>query len=221
MKDLIRQDGDHSLWTELRGAAAAMTRMLQSPASGVPCVHWRLRVTETVAPGMQFVHDLRSEEPFSVLWLTAPEQPPRRLRVPDTATIQAVPVLHREGSPGALAVARALGLVGSVRVEEILVRADEPVMARGFLIDDGPTGPFRAAAGTGELAEAEIQTLSRRPVRLLPWALGTSAFVLGTLTTAAMLVRKLETAARFERAVFQSVGAQEIGSAKLKFRRWP
>ncbi|HVR64361.1 MAG TPA: hypothetical protein VMU50_20815, partial [Polyangia bacterium] len=135
-------------------ARAGGQEALRSPVSGLPCVHWRLRVVESMTPSLQLVHELASPEPFEVAWARADGaeagRGPVRVRVdPRAARIQAAPVLHRPGSPGALAAARHMGLVGLVSVEEVLIREGESLEAEGFLENPSAAadqGPFRAVA---------------------------------------------------------------------------
>src|SRR5262245_33881467 len=110
----------------LQGSVSASTEILRSPASGAPCAHWRLRIIEAVAPGMELVHEVSSPEPLDLTWQPDPALPPRTLRIaPEAADIEALPAWHRAGSPAALAVAQHFGLRTVVRVEEVLVRHGE------------------------------------------------------------------------------------------------
>jgi hypothetical protein len=111
---------------------------------------------------------------------------------PDSARVQAVPVLFRVGTPGALAVAQQFGLRGAVRVEEVVIRAGEAVQASGVLADPGAAlsrGPFRTIDAPLELLQPTLRLeggLSLRPM-LLPWALGAAAALLGTVGAATLL----------------------------------
>ena len=199
--------------SSLRGNAVAPHEILTSPASGSPCVHWRLRVFETVAARMELVHEMIAPEPFAVEWRPDPLLPPRRIRVTGENTrLEAQPIFHRPGSPGALAVARHFELDGRIRVEEVLVRSGEPLVAEGVLIDPEvfAAGPYRGGGGDAELAEATIRLptgLSIRPA-LLPWALGTAAALLGLAgaTTAASKLWKLG----FSVDVQAEIGPQKV-----------
>ncbi|HXJ23189.1 MAG TPA: hypothetical protein VMT03_23435 [Polyangia bacterium] len=167
----------------LEGRAEPTGELLRGPASGLPCVHWRLRVVEHLTARSELVHDLASPEPFEVAWgNTEGGRPPVRIRLdPETARIEATPHLHRPGTPGALAVARAFGFRGDVSVEEVIIRAGEEVIADGVLQDlSFGAGPFRAPAGGLALAEATVrlQTRSLAPAILIPWAFGTAAALL-------------------------------------------
>ncbi len=108
-----------------------------------------------------------------------------RIRLePDSARIEATPTLHRAGTPGALAVARAFGFRGDITVEEVVIRAGEEVTADGVLQDLGfGAGPFRAPASSQALALADatvrLQTRALAPAMLIPWAFGTAAALLG------------------------------------------
>src|SRR5260221_6139471 len=113
-------------------ARAAGPQPLRSPVSGLPCVHWRLRVVENMTPSLQLVHEIASQEPFEVSFPVARAadndigRAPLRVRVdPRAARIQAAPVLHRPGTPVALAAPRHLGLARLVSVPEVLIRECE------------------------------------------------------------------------------------------------
>lgn len=107
-----------------------------------------------------------------------------RVRVAaQTAQIEATPVLHRPGSPGALAVARQFGFLGQVSVEEVTLAAGEEIAAEGFIdgADECFAGAYRTVTRDIELLGATL----RQPPRpmlgpaLLPFALGTVAALLG------------------------------------------
>jgi hypothetical protein len=161
--------------------AAAGAGLLRSPVSGQACVYWRVRVTQRLTDRSQLVHEIESEEAFELRWgrTDRPHEDVRVRLAPEAARIQAPPVLHREGTPGAEAASRAFGLAGPLVVEEVLIRPGEPISAEGILRDlDAAVG---AAEGRGatrgpELFEAlvTVETRSLAPV-LLPWALGTAA----------------------------------------------
>ena len=178
------------------------SELLRSPVSGLPCVHWRLRITQHIAPRMQLVHELASPDAFEIHWSFAdddavdavdaveegqPVPPPLRLRLdPEAARIHAAPVLHREGSPGALAAGRQFGLEGPLRVEEVMLHQGEPVACEGILEDTGALdSPFRSASHGPELLDPTLRlaTPSIGPA-LLPWALGTAAALLGVTAAA-------------------------------------
>jgi hypothetical protein len=168
--------------------------LLRSPVSGLPCVHWRLRITEHIAPRMQLVHEVASPEAFEIHWAFADggegdqsAAPPLRLRLdPESARIHAAPVLHREGTPGALAAGRQFGLEGPLRVEEVMLHQGEPVSCEGILEDSASLeSPFRSASHGPELLDPTLRlaTPSIGPA-LLPWALGTAAALLGVTAAA-------------------------------------
>jgi hypothetical protein len=165
------------------------SELLRSPISGLPCVHWRLRITQHLAPRMQLVHEVASPEAFEVHWAIAGDgddsasaSPPLRLRLdPEAARIHAAPVLHREGTPGALAAGRHFGLEGPLRVEEVILHQGEPVAAEGILDDSAASSsPFRSASHGPELLDPTLRlaTPGIGPA-LLPWALSTAAAILG------------------------------------------
>lgn len=210
--------------TVLQGTAGAIGELLQAPASGSPCVHWRLRVVEFVAPGMEFVHEVVSPEPLEIAWQPEPARPPVRIRLaPENARIQAMPVLFREGTPGAQAVARQFGLRGVVRVEEVVIREGESLEAEGVLADPGAAlsrGPARLIDAPPELLQATLRLetgLSLRPV-LLPWALGTAAALLGSVGVGTLIVHLLDQHAK-RPAVLKI--PSEIGPKKAPRWHWP
>jgi len=176
------------------GTLHVASELLRSPVSGLPCVHWRLRITQHIAPRMQLVHEVASPEVFEIHWALAgdddsgdPPAPPLKLRLdPETARIHAAPVLHREGTPGALAAGRQFGLEGPLRVEEVMLHQGEPVSAEGILEDSTDLeSPFRSPSVGPELLDPTLRlaTPSIGPA-LLPWALGTAAALLGATAAA-------------------------------------
>jgi hypothetical protein len=204
----------------LRGTATAPGDPLRSPASDAACVHWRLRVYELVAPGVELVHEVIAPEPFE-LRVEGGRGPLRPVRVAaESAHIEAQPVFHREGSPGALAVARMFGLVGRVRVEEVVLRHGDALDAEGVLFDPDAAsrGPYRTADAGAELFDVTVRVrsnaLSLRPT-LLAWAFGTSAALLGAIGAATV-------ASKVWRIGLQvAAPTAEIGAAKLRKPRWP
>jgi hypothetical protein len=217
--------------TDLRGPISAVTQLLTSPASGAPCAHWRLRIFETVAPGLELVHEVVSPELLEVAWCPEPTNPARPLRIsPNTATVEALPMCHRVGSPGALAVAKHFGLRGIVRVEEVLVRHGEAVEVTGFVYDPSPAlsrGPFRTVDTPAELMHAVIRLdgPGLRPTlvpALLPWAFGTAAALFGAAAAVAVVTEAvrhlapLSAAAKLSRPI-----APAVGPAKIPHPRWP
>ncbi len=218
---LILQTPADATVTTLRGQAGAPEELLTSPASGSPCVHWRLRIFERISPMTELVHEVLSPEPFEVRWSSDPLQPPRPVRVDaERVHIEAQPVLHREGSTGAESVARQFGLQGRVRVEEVLIRQGESLEASGVLFDPAATanaGPFRVNQTAAELCDATVKLptgISLRPA-LLPWALGTAAALLGAAGVASGL-------SQLWKVRLDHVGAAaEIGPVKIRRPRWP
>ena len=176
---------DGASLVSLEAQAQTAHELLRAPASGHPCVHWRLRVVEHLTARTELVHDLASPETFELAWGGAPEtgRSPVRIRLdPETARIEATPTLHRAGTPGAEAVARAFGFRGSVTVEEVIIRAGDTVTADGILQDLGyGAGPFRTPSDALALYEATVRLPSRglAPAALIPWAFGTAAALLG------------------------------------------
>jgi hypothetical protein len=174
-----------------QATACADTELLRSPVSGLPCVHWRLRIVEHITARMQLVHEMASPTVFTLSWAGSAgadsARPPLRVRVdPEAARIHAAPVLHREGTPGALAAAHQFGMTGPLCVEEVMIRDGEVVEAHGILEDPaGADGPFRSNGRGLELIDATVRipTRSIGPA-LLPWALGTAAALLGTTAAA-------------------------------------
>jgi hypothetical protein len=168
----------------LEARAEAGFELLRAPASGQSCVHWRLRVVEHLTARTELVHEIASPESFDLVWGgdVVERRLPVRIRIdPGAARIEATPTLHRAGTPGALAVARAFGFSGALSVEEVVIRSGDALSADGFLQDlTFDAGPFRAAAQGLELLDATVRLPSRSiGPALLPWALGTAAALLG------------------------------------------
>jgi len=163
---------------------------VRSPVSDQPCAYWRLRIVERLTAGSQLVHEMASGQAFCLVW-GARDRAPVRIRVePDAARIEAPHVLHRPGSPGALAIARAFGFPGVLSVEEILVHSGDEIEAEGTLFDPRhEAGPFRTVEREPELCEATLtvagETLGQA---LLPWAVGTAAVFLGGISIATWAV---------------------------------
>jgi hypothetical protein len=178
------------------GTARAGAALLRSPVSGLACVHWRLRIVERLTARTELVHEVASDEPFELAWgagdadgavdvevepsARPPGRPELRVRIaPESARIQATPVLHREGSPGALAVARHFNFSGAIAVQEVVIRVGQALTAEGVLDDlDAAVGaaPFRGTGRGPELLDATVILASRGlGPALLPWALGTAA----------------------------------------------
>jgi len=210
----------------LVGTAEAAGDLLRAPASGTACVHWRLRITEQLAPGLELVHQVVSPEPMDVACRPDPSRPAICVRVaPDSARLEAVPVLFRQGSPGALAVASQFGLRGMVRVEEVVIRHGDALQADGVLVDPGAAlsrGPFRGIDAPAELLQPTLRMkagLSLRPV-ILPWALGTAAALLGTMSVGAWLLHLWEGQSRKPAALRLPVPA-EVGAGRPMRHHWP
>jgi hypothetical protein len=161
--------------------ASAGAGLLRSPVSGQACVYWRVRIRQRLTDRSQLVHEIESEEAFELRWGRS-DRPHDEIRLwldPEAARIQAPPVLHREGTPGAEAAERTFGLAGPLVVEEVLIRAGELLSAEGVISDlDAAVGagPFRGTTRGPELVDAlvVVESKSLAPV-LLPWALGTAA----------------------------------------------
>jgi hypothetical protein len=162
--------------------ASAGAALLRSPVSGQPCVYWRVRITQRLTDRSQLVHEIESEEAFELRWgRQGPDgrdhDDVRLWLEPASARIQAPPVLHREGTPGAEAAERYFGLAGPLVVEEVMIRSGEALSAEGVISDlDAAAGPFRGTTRGPELVDAlvTVESKSLAPV-LLPWALGTAA----------------------------------------------
>ncbi len=185
------------------GVTSGRGDLLRSPVSGAPCVHWRLRIVEQVNGTLHLVHEISSPEDFDVIWSgtggRAIEDSSSAIKirvVPEAARIWATPVLHRPGSPGAIATGRQFGFLGQLSVEEVTLRAGEEIVAEGILEqpDAVAPGPFRGVERDLELFEATVRLPARvslAPV-LLPWALGTAAALLGGVGVAAWVARRFD-----------------------------
>jgi hypothetical protein len=186
-------------------------------------VHWRLRIYEVVGPGMELVHELAAPEPFEVR-LDGANEAPRRVRVAaERARVEAQPLFHREGSPGALAVARHFGLVGRVRVEEVVLKHGDVLEAEGVLFDPDATGrgPYRTPAAGPELFDVTVRVpaagLSLRPA-LLAWTLGATAALLSALGAATLATKVTRV---WKVGLTVPAPHAEIGAAKVHKPRWP
>jgi hypothetical protein len=184
--------------------ASAGAGLLRSPVSGQACVYWRVRIAQRLTDRSQLVHEIASEEAFELRWGRGGDGAGDvRVRLaPEFASIQAPPVLHREGTPGAEAAALSFGLAGPLSVEEVLIRPGEALAAEGILSDlDAAVGagPLRGTSRGPELLDATVtlESKSLGPV-LLPWALGTAAALMsgmGLATYAAWRAHLLTRAA--------------------------
>lgn len=221
-------------WRELRGRATVDRQPLTAPASGVPCAYWSLRVIEVVAPGLEFVHEVCADADLLVELAepAAPDNAPnrgaprqRKVVVPRAhARVHVPPVLHHPGSPGAVAVARALGLFGELHVEEFLLRLRDEVRLTGALVEPAADVPSRRVHAPVELWQAEVRLVEPpRPVRLLPWALGTGALLLGALGGAAALLRRMEALSSSPRKALPAEvrGAPALGPPRHARADWP
>ena len=207
-------------WTRSRG------ELLRSPVSGQPCVHWRLRIAEQVNPSLRLVHEIASPEDFDLAWSENAGAGEVRVRVPaEAANIQATPVLHAMGSPGALAIARQFGFAGALSVEEVALRENVEIVADGYVdgLDDASApGPFRGVAHEMELLGATVRVPSRAvlaPV-LLPWALGTAAALLGGVGAATWAAYRFDLVPRFHGVPRGSAPPSEIGPRRFQRRHF-
>ena len=182
---------------QLAARAEPGAELLRSPATGQPCVYWRLHIVEHLTARSELVHEIASPEPFDLVWGGGglDGRSPVRIRLdPEAAAvIEGTRTLHREGSPGALAVRNAFGLAGVLSVQEVLIRVGEELTADGVLEDlAAGAAPFRAAAHGLVLHEATL----RVPVRslapvLLPFAVSAAAALFGGLGVAAWAAWRL------------------------------
>jgi hypothetical protein len=177
------------------GVTSTRGELLRSPVSGAPCVYWRLRISERVNASLQLVHEIASAEDFDLTWSGTEKQTsiatagPVRIRVAaQTARIQATPVLHRPGSPGAVVTGRQFGFIGQLSVEEVALALGEEITANGILEEPARSmsGPFRVVEREIELLDATVRVPARAAIGpvLLPWALGTAAALLGSMAAA-------------------------------------
>jgi hypothetical protein len=192
------------------GITCSRGELLRSPVSNTPCVHWRLRIAEQVNGSLRLVHEIASTEDFDLVWsgtesASASAASQVRIRVAaQTASIQATPVLHRPGSPGAILTGRQFGFSGQLSVEEVALRVGEEVTAEGIIEtpDGGWSAPFRGVEREIELLAATICLPTRAalgPV-LLPWALGTAAALLGGVGAATWAAWHFDLVPRFREA---------------------
>lgn len=223
-------------WTRSRG------ELLRSPVSGQPCVHWRLRIAEQVNPSLRLVHEIASTEDFDVAWVppsdassAAASAAEARVRVPAEAScIQATPILHAMGSPGALSIARQYGFAGALSVEEVMLRENAEIVAEGFFdgcfdgddeldgLNAAAAAPFREVVREVELLGATVRVPARAvlaPV-LLPWALGAAAAVLGGVGAATWAAWRFDLVPRFHAPPRGREPASEIGPRRVQRRHF-
>jgi hypothetical protein len=170
----------HDGRVSFEGHVTKRSEVLLAPASGLPCVHWRLKITEPIDARLQLVHEIASAEGFDVTWAGADSPELERLRLPamtrstvgliapeahaedgavrirvvsESLQLRAAPVLHRPGSPGALRVARQFGLSNAISVEEIVLPEGERVQVAGVL-DGGAIGGLAHRGPFREVASA-------------------------------------------------------------------
>jgi hypothetical protein len=174
---------------QLAARAEPGAELLRSPVTGQPCVYWRLRIVEHLTARSELVHEIASSEPFKLAWGDGVDgNPAVRINLdPEAAALEGTVTLHREGSPGALAVGQAFGFAGALSVQEVLIRAGDQLTAEGVLEDPSAgAAPFRAVAHGLVLHEAtvKLQARSLGPV-LLPWAVSAAAALMGGVGLAA------------------------------------
>ncbi|MCG5055599.1 MAG: hypothetical protein KA712_21790 [Myxococcales bacterium] len=213
-------DGNMDLrWQVRMGTAVPATQLLKAPASRTPCVHWRLRVTE-VMPSNVFVHDLVSDEAFDVEFRDSPAFAAERVRIDGRhARLDALATLFGPGSSGAREVAHSFGFSGVVSVEEIVIRPGVPLEVDGVLLAPAAVTPYR---GGPERTLEQVTLRVPGPLRrtqLLPWALGTSAVLLGVLGAAGALMRSFGTEPP-ARAFVDGVQPGELKEARPAHRLW-
>jgi hypothetical protein len=154
-----------------RGQVKPTNGALSSPAAGLACVFWQLRIVETVSPTLEFIHELRSPEPFFLEDRDASGAERQILIRTEATLIRSETAFHPAGSPESNAIAEALGFAGRVSVEERVLRPSERVEASGFLLEgDTGAGPGRSVHLPLELCEAEVRVdMINRRFNLLPW----------------------------------------------------
>lgn len=227
----VRLQGQASL------AAAAEEPLLRAPASGTPCVHWRLRVSEMMAPGVVLVHELFSPEPVELVLARPADAHARpdevtRMPLPSESRLESPPVLYQPHTPGARAVATAFGFTGPLQVEELIVRADDELEVDAVWIPQAAlaSSPFRTIRTPDQLADVTVRVLARaRKPSLLPWALGTAAALAGTAGVVSGWLRHGEAARGGRRAAsFASAAARGAGEVPARLgppaaerTRWP
>jgi hypothetical protein len=202
--------------------ASAGAGLLRSPISGQSCVFWRVRITQRLTDRSQLVHEIASEEAFELRWGRGGDGAGDvRVRLaPDAASIQAPPVLHREGTPGAAAAALYFGLAGPLSVEETLIRPGEALSAEGVISDlDAAVGagPLRGTSRGPELLDATItvETKSLGPV-LLPWALGTAAALMSGMGLATYAAWRAHLLTRVAAPISSTVRMSRLFNAQLQ-----
>ena len=208
-------------WQTLQGTSAPATTLLRSPATGAPCVYWRLRITETLAPTV-FVHEFCSDEAFEIETTTHEALPAQRVRINSSeARIDTLAVLHRPDSAAAQAVGLAFGLTGTLAVEEIVIPHGAALEVSGVLVAGQPTDPFRSAHSEYPLAQVTVRVPGMlRGRQMLPWVLGTGAALLGVFGAAVAIARSADVLP-LGRTLVGAFLHSEMQRPKPPIPRWP
>ena len=122
------------------GTALRRSELLSAPASGSPCVHWRLKIIEPIAARLQFVHEIASPDTFDLAW-ALPDMPSARPSASDDRQLR---LLAAEASARSDAPSSAQSVVRVRVMAESLRLAATPVLHR-----PGSPGALRVAQQFG------------------------------------------------------------------------
>jgi hypothetical protein len=125
------------------------TDALLAPASGIACVHWRLKITEPIDARLQLVHEVASVEGFDLTWLGSRATAIGRqaMAVPTPA-----PSVALAAGPGQLALDEPRRGGGSLGEEAIRIRVDTESLelrAAPVLHRPGTPGALKVAEHLG------------------------------------------------------------------------
>jgi hypothetical protein len=137
-----------------RRLEASPTDALLAPASGIACVHWRLKITEPIDARLQLVHEVVSVEGFDLTWLgsraTARAMAIGRQAVAAAETLAPSVVLAAGSGP--LALDQPRRGAGSFGEEAIRIRVDTESLelrAAPVLHRPGTPGALKVAEHLG------------------------------------------------------------------------
>jgi hypothetical protein len=133
-----------------RRLEASPTDALLAPASGIACVHWRLKITEPIDARLQLVHEVASAEGFDLTWLGARAMAVGRQAV--AAADALAPSVALAAEPGLSALDQPRGGGGSHGEEGIRIRVDTESLelrAAPVLHRPGTPGALKVAEHLG------------------------------------------------------------------------
>jgi hypothetical protein len=133
-----------------RRLEASPTDTLLAPASGIACVHWRLKITEPIDARLQLVHEVASVEGFDLTWLGSRATASARQAVAAVRTLG--PSVPLGADPGRLALGEPRRGAGPFEEEAIRIRVDTESLelrAAPVLHRPGTPGALKVAEHLG------------------------------------------------------------------------